>query len=517
MNIFPLLHPEVNINPTIVSDYLNESEKTRPFVEHFPKIDHFKHLIEKRKHFPKEQRELLRKIISEQYESVHLEPSKNLNLLTNDNTFTVTTGHQLSLFGGPLFMFYKIMSTITLAQKLNARFPETHILPIFWMASEDHDFEEINTVYLFGEEVQWSTHQKGAVGNFQLSGIKEVLTKIIEQLDQKPNEKELIALLQHAYQEKRTLSEATRIFLHYFFKQNDLIIIDANQKELKKSFVSIMEEELVHQTSFKHVSKTNKKLEELNYNVQALPREINLFYLEQNDRIRIEKIEDRFIIGSISFTQDQILNELKTNPQKFSPNVILRPLYQEHILPNLAYIGGPGELSYWMQLKEAFHTYHVSFPILIRRNSFLLLNNRTIKKIEKLDLQLLDFFESVDLLKKKYVEQNIAIDFENEEQTLIKAFNQIVEKLSKIDQSLKGFGLAEQKKLIKQLNYIKGKGHKTWKQKNETALEQIDQVKEELFPEGILQERINNILEYYVIHGKVLLQELMEKSDPLNN
>lgn len=517
MNIFPLLHPEVNINPTIVSDYLNESEKIKPFIAHFPKIDHFKHLIEKRKHFPKEQRKLLHNIISKQYESVQLEIPRNLDLLRKENTFTVTTGHQLNLFGGPLFMFYKIMSTIALAQKLSAQFPETNILPMFWMASEDHDFEEINTVYLFGEEVQWPTNQKGAVGNFQLSGIKEVVTKIIEHLDQKPNEKELIELLQHAYQEKRTLSEATRIFLHYFFKENDLIIIDANQKELKRSFVAIMEEELVKQTGFRHVSNTNKKLEELNYNVQALPREINLFYLEQNDRIRIEKKEDRFIIGPKSFSQDQILNELKTNPQKFSPNVILRPLYQEHILPNLAYIGGPGELSYWMQLKEAFLAYNVSFPILIRRNSFLLLNDRTIKKIEKLDLQLLDFFESIDLLKKKYVEQNIAIDFENEEQNLIEVFNQIVEKLSKIDPSLKGFGLAEQKKLIKQLNYIKGKGHKTWKQKNETALDQIDQMKEELFPTGILQERINNILEYYAIHGVVLLQQLVEKSDPLNN
>src|SRR5680860_5529 len=161
---------------SIFLDYIRQKENLQPFYHLFPTLENFQKLVERRT-FEEQRRTTLVQSLITQYEGFDLtdQSRHNIKTLAHANAFTVTTGHQLNLFTGPLYFIYKIVSTINLADKLNRTYPAYHFVPVYWMASEDHDFAEINHFNLDGELFSWETEQKGAVGEFQLDqGIKDL-------------------------------------------------------------------------------------------------------------------------------------------------------------------------------------------------------------------------------------------------------------------------------------------------------------------------------------------------------
>ncbi|HEY8400700.1 MAG TPA: bacillithiol biosynthesis cysteine-adding enzyme BshC, partial [Cytophagaceae bacterium] len=486
MNITKIPLKDTHSFSALFIDYINGEEKVKEFYEARPQLDSFKQQLEHKK-FPSDRRAVLVKALTEQYKSIQLNDKvkANIDLLGKETTYTVTTGHQLNLFTGPLYFIYKIITTINLAKKLKAGFPQYDFVPVYWMASEDHDVEEINHFYLFNQKYVWETDQKGAVGRFSLKGMEQVLEAV----------KENVPLFRDAYSGDRTLAQATRYLVNELFKEYGLVILDGDDKALKREFRSYFHKELFTNTG-SSIASVNEKLESKGYKVQVNPREINLFYLGDGFRERIVREGDHFKVlnTDITLSSTQVEELVESAPEKLSPNVVIRPVYQEVILPNLAYIGGPGEIAYWLQLKDLFKEFQVPFPVLMPRNFALIVPASQVKRIEKLGLSDNDLFLSTDQLKNAYLERTKEQlhDLSFEKQTLEKLFEAIKQKAEAIEKPLGPYVLGEGKKALKVLEDIEKRLKKAEEKQSETEINQINNLKAKLFPEGNLQERVEN-------------------------
>ncbi|MGB1211642.1 MAG: bacillithiol biosynthesis cysteine-adding enzyme BshC, partial [Lacinutrix venerupis] len=328
----------------LICDYLAEAETLKPFYNRFPKLENFQAQIkEKSTAFKQETRDVLVNVLKEQYKSVETSKTtfSNINNLQSSNTFTVTTGHQLNLFTGPLYFLHKIVSTINLAKQLKTEFPDHNFVPIYWMASEDHDFDEINYFNFKGKKIQWNLEASGAVGELKTEGLEDVFNIFSKELGIGKNAETLRALFKKGYLEHNTLAKATFYIANELFKDYGLVIVEANNTALKRLFVPHMQKELLEQISEQNVLETNAKIEALDFGIQVNPRAINLFYIGEGirERIVLENNVYKVLNTNISWSKSELLKHLDEVPERFSPNVILRPLYQEVILPNLCYIG----------------------------------------------------------------------------------------------------------------------------------------------------------------------------------
>ena len=474
-------------------DYLYHTEKLKSFISGNPTMDSFEERITKRQNV---NRNLLVEVLKEQNVDSNHKSIKNIDLLTDNNTFTITTGHQICSFTGPLYSVYKIISTINLAKQLKTKYPSKNFVPVFWMATEDHDFEEINHINLFNQKITWNTNQKGPVGRFNLDDISTFLSEIKEKLGTPGKD---ISTLISFYENSTNLAEATHKMIDFLFGEFGLVILDADSKKLKQEMVSIFENELVNQQTFEKINETSSELKSLGYKTQVTPRKINLFYQknELRERITEENKGYKILNTNLVFSKEEILEELKNFPERFSPNVVLRPIYQEKILPNLAYIGGPGETAYWFQLKKAFDFHGIDFPILVLRNSVLLLKQNVLKKIKKLPFSVEEYFKKEDELIKQFINEVSDISFEGEIAEIEKIFELTKEKAIRIDFSLERTVIGELKKAQKSINLIQSKVIKAEKRKNENSINQIKSIKKTLFPNNSFQERVNNIIEFY--------------------
>jgi bacillithiol synthase len=474
-------------------DYVSQDNKVRELYELFPSIENFEKQIT-HKSFSKEKREILKDALIRQYEGFRLSPitEENILALAEENTFTVTTGHQLNIFTGPLYFIFKIITIINLAKELGEKYPLQNFVPVYWMHTEDHDFAEISFFNLFSKKYQWDTDQKGAAGRFRTEGMEKLLQQIPD----------LPAFFEEAYMGHRTLAAAHRYLVNELFGKYGLVILDGDDAELKSEFRDVIKDDILKHTASGIVMSTNNKIEQLGYKVQVNPREINFFYLDGNIRERIvEEAEGYKVLNtSLTFSKEQLFRLIEMNPEKFSANVVSRPLYQECILPNLAYIGGPGELAYWLQYKELFSHYNIPFPILMPRNFAMVINKNLDKKIQKLGLSDKDLFEDENELKKKFIagQEDAVFDFSDEQKIFDDLFEKLKEKLSAADKTLEGFVLAEKQKALKIIEGIEKRARRSSEDKLKVEIDQLLNIKSRLFPNGSLQEREDNFLNFYI-------------------
>ena len=485
--------------PALFLDYVSQKESLTPFYGLFPTLENFEKQL-KIKQFDSQKREVLVKSLERQY--AHLSEKPDLKILLDDKTFTVTTGHQLNIFTGPLYVIYKIITTINLAKKLKATYPDYNFVPVYWLASEDHDFEEISYFNLFGKKYTWKTDEKGAVGRMNPRSLGEAL-KILP---------EKTPVFEKAYLQNDTLANAVRCYMNDLFGHEGLVCIDGDDADLKQLFWPIIEDELNNQNSHRLVTETTESIAKLGYHTQISPREINLFYIDEQVRERVV-LDD----GKLSVHSPQSIVQSLKSSHFYSPNVVLRPLYQEMILPNLAYIGGPSEVPYWLQLKGLFDFYKMPMPMLMPRNFALYVVENHQKRVEKLGLTIEDLFEDEAKIKKNYVAQNTTATLDlNEEKTAItEILNKILTKTIAIDKSLEGSVKAETTKLIHSLESLEKRIQKAEERNYDTELSQIIGLKSKLFPNGGLQERSDNFLNFY-LNDNQFLQKLLDVFDPLD-
>ncbi len=501
----------------LILDYTNSKETLKPFYENSNSLEDFKTKINSID-FSKEKRTLLVQQLKLQYEKNNIPFPSNLNLLLEANTYVVTTGHQLGLFGGPQYFIHKIVSIIKLAQQLNNKFPEKNIIPLFWLASEDHDFEEINHTKVYRTELKAYTALKGAVGRMPNSLFDNVYEELFEVLG---NQAETLKTIFEPRNSEDTLTSNTTKWVNRLFKEQGLLILDGDDRLLKKSFIPTLKQELESEQSFELINTTSERLEQLGYKAQVTPREINLFYLRDNLRERIVLENDNYKIlnTSISFTKEEILKELNEYPERFSPNAVFRPVYQEAILPNLAYVGGPGELAYWLQLKSNFNRLNIPYPILVLRDLFLTIDQKSLKTIDELNLKLEDFFLDEANLIKTYLANNEAtqVDFEAEKKQLEIVKEATLNKAIPIDASLKGMIEAEFTKMQKGLDNINKKTQRSIKQREEISINKLKKIQEKIIPNGKLAERSENFIPNYLKAPTNYINNLIEKSDVFNS
>lgn len=508
----------------LICDYLDESKRLKPFYNRFPHLENFKLQIEeKQSSFSENTRTVLVESLKQQYQNTEIseQTEANIALLQQHNTFTITTGHQLNLFTGPLYFLYKIIATINLCKELKAKYSHQNFVPVYWMATEDHDFEEINYFNFKSKKVQWNREASGAVGELDLEGLDEVFKAFASQLDTSINAKYLKQLFEKAYLEHKDLTHAMRFLVNALFADYGLVILDGNDKNLKHIFIPYIENELVKQTSFKEVSASNLELGDCNtnYKIQVNPREINLFYIKQGLRARIIAFEGKYSVANtqISWSQTALLKEVNDFPERFSPNVILRPLYQEVVLPNLCYIGGGGELAYWLQLKTNFEKQQVVFPMLLLRNSVLLITSKQKEKLQKLNVSIADLFLKQDRLLNKVTKDHSKIDinFSSQKEYLKKQFEDLYTIAALTDKSFLGAVAAQEKKQIKGLENLESRLLKSQKYKLNDVLTRVSELQNKLFPGNSLQERNLNFSEFYLEYGDQLIQQLALNLQPL--
>jgi bacillithiol synthase len=493
-------------------DYIQQKEFLKSFYHRFPLIGNFKDQIEEKgKSFTTENRKTVAEALLSQYADYELHDAvkQNLEDFHHENTFTITTGHQLNIFTGPLYFIYKIVTVINACNRLKEEYPQYNFVPVYWMATEDHDYDEIKSFRLNGQKYTWETEQQGGVGRFHTHDFKKLLSEI-------PGD---ITLFRNAYTKHKKLSDAVRYYVNELFGADGLVVVDGDDRVLKKLFTPVIESDLFGHSTKEKVDATNAALEEQGYKAQVYCRESNFFYLEDGLRNRLERSDDRYTVvnTNLSFSTAELKALIQQEPEKFSPNVILRPLYQETILPNLAYVGGPAEVVYWLQLKRVFDFHNLPFPILLPRNFAMVMDAPIQRKFEKAGLALADLFLDKDSLFKhavlNFTDNNLQL--EHEKKRIEEHFLAIQKNALSIDGTLAPLVAAETRRAIKSLEKIEQKLLKAEKRLQADRLQQIEAVKDVLFPNGSLQERTVNFLNFYQA-DPLFIDKLKQHFDPFD-
>lgn len=493
---------------------LTEFQQWAPIEENFKKIIEHRNLPV--------HRAVLQAVLNDQYTLLKDKPGVRDQILAmgSENTFTITTAHQPCLFTGPAFVISKAISTIKLARQLNQTLENHHIIPFFVIGSEDHDVDELNHSYLFGKKITWDTHQSGPVGRFDQEGIQTCLDEATELLQYTKSGPSLIELLKEAHHPSRNFAQSFQFILHELLGEFGLLVLNTDDKRLKEIFKPFILDEIIHSTSKPIILDTQKKLNNLGYEEVTHVRDINMFYFGKGFRHRIERENSHYVILNHEKTFDEpaIREEINLYPEKFSPNVILRPLYQEVILPNLAYVGGGGELSYWLERKAQFVALGIPYPMLVRRDSFQVITPEQKNIMEQFGVTITELAMRTDMLLNHLTEKlsGNQLSLETETTNLLAVMDNIKLKAQEIDPTLGPSIEGEKTKLLKSIEHVEKKMLKAEKSKLEFKLNKVKKLKEKLFPENGLQERKESFLTFYADYGKDIIVTLLEDFDPLD-
>ncbi len=460
----------------------------------------------KRSSFPMENRTVLSEALAGQYQNLKLSEaqSENLAALNQPNTFTITTGHQLNLFSGPAFFIYKILQTIKTAQQLSEQFPQQQFVPIFWMASEDHDYEEINHFQTENGFYEMQAQAGGPVGRIIIKD-DTFINHFKEEFRDTVFGTELIEMLKRCYKKGNTLSEATRNLVQELFCDYGLLALDGDDASLKSFMKEVFADELLNNSLSKKTEKDVEFLSRHYGKVQVNPRFINLFYLSET-RDRIEEKDGQYMVvdTDFAFSKEEILSELSEFPERFSPNAVLRPVYQESILPNIAYIGGNAEVMYWLELGGYFSYLNLPFPILIPRCSMLMVSEKTFQKAEKLDLQARDLVRNLAEITKEKLLRNDAILtlLEQQKEQLKLQFKELKEAAAGTDVTFGNLVEAEETRQLKSFGRMRKRLLRAEKIKQAEKLRRLEDLYQTVHPCGIWQERRYNFSVFYSELGR---------------
>ncbi len=514
-----ILYQQIGSFSKIIVDYLNGVPALEPFYKHASTLDGLIQSIESRKAFTNN-RELLVEVLEEQYKSTVTGDyvQQNIRLLLGENTFTIVTAHQPNIFTGYLYFIYKILHTVKLAAFLAKEMPQYKFVPVYYMGSEDADLDELGNIYLNGEKIIWDTKQQGAVGRMNTTGLEKIIERVEGEFSGFPNSASLVSLLRECYLNSPDIQTATFKLVHGLFAGYGVVVLIPDNARLKKMMRQIFEDDLLNQIPSSVVGKSIEKLLQ-QYKVQATPREVNLFYLKDDIRERIVKEEDdwKVVDTTIRFTKEKLISELDEHPERFSPNVILRGLFQETILPNIAFIGGGGETAYWLELRELFEHYGVPYPVLVLRNSFLFIEKKWLEKISKLGFELPDLFSNEKTLVEQIVkkESGRQLELSTEISRIQTEYSGIQQLSTAIDSTLSRHVEALQTQAVKRLRILEKKMLSAEKKKFQAQQRQIHTIKEKLFPKNNLQERIDNFIPYYAKYGQDFITMIYEQSPAL--
>ncbi|MHB1688774.1 MAG: bacillithiol biosynthesis cysteine-adding enzyme BshC [Ignavibacteriaceae bacterium] len=515
-------------------DYLYEFDNVKKFYRaNFHNKDEyltkFKNISEQKKEF----RNDLPGIINEQYKELipSVKTQKNISLLSNNKTLAVVTGQQLGILGGPLYTFYKIITAIKLSNFLSERYDDFHFVPIFWLEGDDHDFNEVRSITLvndsneikkisYDEEVEETVEEenRGSVGK-QL--FKETLdnfyTELTGNLRNTEFSQPLLERLKSFYATGKSFKQSFKELMFWLFDKYGLILFDPQDVKLKTLLKPIFKKEI---TDFRqHAEKlvnVSAELEET-FHAQVKVRPVNLFYSNNEGRFLIEPVENEFRLKRKrkKFTYEELIGLIEKEPENFSPNVLLRPICQDYILPTAFYVGGPSEISYFAQVMPLYDFYKIEVPFIYPRSSATILEKNIASLLEKYDLKIEDVFRNPEELKKQIINSisQTALDdlFTQASDQIETAFDHLKEKLFDFDKTMSDSSSKYKQKISQYLNEFKTKAVEAQKRKHETTLRQIDKILNIAYPNSTLQEREINFIYFMNKYGEEFLNQIFDE------
>ena len=465
-----------------------------------PSISEIEQAIHAKFNFSGERRAILVADLFKQYQDAEIDLPENSLVLKNiksielENTFTITTGQQIHVGLGPLYVFYKIMDVLAIVAECKELHPNYNFVPVFWMATEDHDLQEIQSVNVYNQSFTWDTTQTGAVGRMNTAGISELFDELKTKMNLSEAQLRFIEASQMAYGLSSNLSSAFRTLLHTYFSEQGLVIIDADSENLKKEFIPVLKDELKG-LNYESLLISTLALEKEGFQRQLVIRECNLFKLGEHQREKHNVMNDE---------EDVLDQYVKQNVFNLSPNAALRPLYQEWILPNLVYVGGASEVNYWTQLKGLFDNYEIPVPIVHLRTSNIIIPEQLLH--ESTDVDVTDFFKS---------DQSLISTVNKEQDKLFHTMRQNFEDLKThvyahqnlVENNLTGFNLnAKVSKMIEKLDEINALTEKQLVSKSQTnpMLNRLLKTKKKYFNSELIQERTEDVITYaHVFETKI--------------
>lgn len=475
-------------------------------------------------------RSALPEIILKQY--FNLSPSEktlvNINSIKNNNTIAVVTGQQLGIYGGPLYTFYKIITAIKLCASLKSDYSGYNFIPVFWLEGDDHDFDEVTSVLLTDENNELVTLQysdnapedvnRGSVGSLTFTQDIEKLNNEISGLLRNNDFKvALMTLITSCYREGKTFKQAFRELLFNFFDDYGLVIFDPQDVAVKRILRPVFQNEIdnyaVHS---KELVKVSAELEEV-YHAQVKINPVNLFLSDSDGRYLIEPAESDFRLKGKrkKITRQMLMEILENEPQRFSANVILRPVCQDYLFPTGFYVGGPGEISYFAQIIPMYKMYNIPQPIIYPRASATLFEKTVVKVIDKYSLSLFDIFSEKEHLHDKVINSLAGNEldtlFASCENEISIPLNNLRVKLAELDKTLDDTASKTKEKIIQHLNLLKEKANEAQKRKFDISLRQINKVSNLIFPDAGLQEREFSIIYFAHKYGMDIFKRIFDE------
>ncbi|MBN1350470.1 bacillithiol biosynthesis cysteine-adding enzyme BshC [candidate division KSB1 bacterium] len=495
-------------------DYITRYDRVREFYPGDPASpDSFADIARKRADTPYEAGELAEVLYDQNERYGQGDATRhNIDALARGDALVVVTGQQAGLFSGPMYTILKIITTIKLAAQLSASLKQ-QVLPVFWIASDDHDFNEINHVYLVDKENRLARFEYGddtsppRIPIFSRvfgESIAPLIADISERTHPSEWKPDLIHTLETIYAPGENWILATGKFLMWLFKTHGLIIVDPSDARLKKLGASLFETEIRHpEKSSALVREMSQQLTEQGYapKIQLNKSCLNLFYIDQQRKTIFLKDEEFEIQpGDAVTSRESLLTILKQTPERFSPNVVLRPLYQDAIFPTIAYVAGPNELAYFAQLMPVYKFFGVQQPLLFPRNSSTVIDKKAERILTRNRIQLTDIYSGMDSLFRQLVAQNMPPNLQQRlldlSDNLDSQFRQLKAEAEQIDPTLGAFIQNNHNRIQGQIKAIEKKLLQSMKQKNSLLEQQLTYLYSAIFPDGGLQERRLNILTY---------------------
>ena len=510
-------YKETNMFSKLIKDYLESKDFIKEFYAYTNDLNGVTEAITARQQFNTD-RTLIQRVFTDAYAGVEASSAQleHIAALTDNNTFTICTAHQPNIFSGYLYFIYKTAHVIALAQKFTQAFPDKRFVPVFYIGSEDNDLDELSKFKIHGKSFVWNTDQTGAVGRMKAD---KAVVKLIDEVESAvkhlPHAEALVAILRKAYALGNDMATGTFILLNELFKEYGLLVLQPDHVALKATMNAVFKDDLLQNSGERLVGETSLKLE-AEYKLQVNPRTVNLFYLRDGIRNRIDKQGNIYTVDGtvIRFTEKELLQELNEYPDRFSPNVILRGIYQETILPNILFVGGGSEIAYWMQLKNLFEHYQVPFPMLVLRNSFMIMDENHAHKINDLGIAEVDLFKEETALANELVQRwsGQEISLRQEQIDSKELFQHLKNRAAEIDKTLVQHIHALEVGHLKKLDGLEKKMLKAERKKQAVQLQRIWKLKAELFPNHNLQERVENFMPYYAQHGQTFIQAILQHS-----
>lgn len=423
---------------------------------------------------------------------------QNLIKLNESNTLTVTTGQQIHIFLGPFFVVNKILSCCAEANKLQQTNSDYNYVPVFWMATEDHDFEEIRSARLYNEVYEWDVDSNGPVGRLDPSSLLPLVDQALNRIDQTEENIAFLNTCKNAYSTCKTFADATRQIVHSLFEKTGIVIVDADSAFFKQKYSSTIQKDVVEETCSPFIDENIEILKTHGIKAPINTRPSNHFYLETSMRDRIEKTSDGSYVlvnQNRKITEEEVLRVVNKTPEMFSPNALLRPIYQQNILPNFAYLCGGSEFVYWLELNGLAKELDIPFPRLMLRKSCFFLHQKNMDYLiqeeippsflfldtENFKQQLLQNSEE----KSKLIEDNIA--------TIQKSADQLFELFDTVNNINTKSARKSHNALINKLLELQN-SYNTHRFETNQHLNKIIKIKEKVFGETYVQERHKDVI-----------------------